>query len=70
MYFDEVIKNNDGNSTYMLYFVSSLIKIMNTIPGVAEYVWTHQEYFVKLYDWVTDNPNPKKEKYIDYTVQA
>jgi len=38
MYFDEVIKNNDGNSAYMLYFVSSIIKIMNSIPGVAEYI--------------------------------
>ena len=70
MYFDEVIKNNDGNTTYMLYFVSSIIKIMTTIPGVADFIRQHQEYYLKLLDWITDNPNPKKDKYIDYSVQA
>lgn len=46
----------------MLYLVSAMIKMMNTIPGVGEYIRTHDEYYFRLFDWVTDNPNPADKK--------
>jgi len=58
LFFSEVISNNDGNRSFMLYLVSALIKLMSTIPAVIEYIWSHETYYFKLFDWVTDNPNP------------
>lgn len=66
LYFDTVIKNNEQNISYMSYFVNQIIKMMSTIPGVAQFIKENQQYFQKLYDWVTDNPNPKQDKYYNF----
>lgn len=69
-YFEKVIWTNESDLATMHYFVTSLVKMMSTIPGIAIWFTKNPTYLTKIYDWVTDHPNPWKDKYYDFTYQA
>ena len=70
-YFDGIIKNIDSDVSYMYYFVCQFIKMMSQIPLVADWIANHASYYNKLYEWITDNPNPSKgQRFFDYVTNA